>query len=79
MIDRTLLCEILRRSGCPPKYTNLLQLLHDGMEARVMVGSLGLDSFKVSRGVKQGCALIPVVLTRMLIVQAERNCVKNIM
>ena len=60
-VDRPLLWEILRRSGCPPKFVRLVQLLHEGMQARVKVGSLESEPFDVTRGVRQGCVLAPVL------------------
>ena len=39
-VDRTLLWETLWYSGCPHKFTNLIRLLHDDMEAQVKVLSL---------------------------------------
>ena len=38
-VDRTLLWDVVWRSGCPRKFTNLVQLLKDGIEARVKVGA----------------------------------------
>ena len=60
-VERTMLWEVLRLSGCPNKFIGLVRLLHDGMEARVKVGSLESRAFEVSRGVKQGCVLAPVL------------------
>ena len=84
-VDRQLLWEILRRSGCPQKFTKLVRLLHDGMEARVRVGSLESDPFDVSRGVKQGCTLAPILfnlyvsyITRLLASQVGPDCGINI-
>ena len=84
-VDRPLLWEILRCSGCPPKFINLVRLLHEGMEARVRVGSLESDPFNVSRGVKQGCTLAPVLfnlyvsyITRLLAAQVGPDCGINI-
>ena len=34
-VDRELLWAILRRCGCPPRFTELVRELHDGMTVRV--------------------------------------------
>ena len=80
-VDRTMLWEILRRSGCPNKFVRLIRLIHDGMEARVKVGNLESESFGVSRGVKQGCVLAPVLfniyisyVTKLLADRVGVNC-----
>ena len=55
-VDRPLLWEILWRAGHLRKFVGLLR-----MEARVRVRSLDFDPFGLSRGVKQGCTLAPVL------------------
>ena len=60
-VDRPLLWEILRRSGCLPKFVRLVQLLHKCMQARVNVCSLQSECFDVTRGVKQ-CVILVLVL-----------------
>ena len=57
-VDRHLLWKILYQVGCPRKFIEQLQ---DGMEARLKVGSLKSEPFSVSRGVKQGCTLAPIL------------------
>ena len=46
-VERTMLWEVLRLSGCPNKFISLVRLFHDGMEARVKVGSLESRAFEV--------------------------------
>ena len=60
-VDRDLLWAVLRRSGCPERYTQLIQELHEGMNVRVRFAGELSDPFEVSRGVKQGCVLAPVL------------------
>ena len=60
-IDRCLLWKILKKCGCPPKIIDLIQQLHDGMNVRVKISGDLSDPFEVSRGVKQGCTLAPVL------------------
>ena len=84
-VDRPMLWQVLRRSGCPEKFVKLVRLLHDGMGARVKVGNLESEPFQVSRGVKQGCTLAPVLfnlyvsyITRLLAAQVRPECGINI-
>ena len=84
-VDRPMLWEVLQRAGCPRKFTNLIQQFHDGMEARVRVRNLESEPFNVSRGVKQGCTLAPVLfnvyvsfITKMLAAQVGPGCGVNI-
>ena len=60
-VDRTLLWSILQKSGCPRHFVQLIRSLHDGMRASIRVGDEISDPFEVSRGVKQGCVLAPVL------------------
>ena len=84
-VDRPMLWQVLRLSGCPEKFVKLVRLLHDGMGARVKVGNLESEPFQVSRGVKQGCTLAPVLfnlyvsyITRLLAAQVGPECGINI-
>ena len=60
-VDRELLWMILSRAGCPDKFVKMVKQFHEGMCARVQVGGLESGEFGVSRGVKQGCVLAPVL------------------
>jgi exonuclease III len=60
-VDRVLLWELLKKCGCPPKYISVLRELHDGMMARVCLGGEESEPFEVTRGVRQGCVLAPVL------------------
>ena len=60
-VGRTRLWQLLRKNGCPKKFTTMIEALHTGMMANVSVGGEVSESFSVKNGVKQGC-----VLARML-------------
>ena len=60
-VDRTLLWKVLQQCGCTKQFTKLLESLHTGMTARIKVGEDLSEPFVVSRGVKQGCVLAPVL------------------
>ena len=55
-VGRTGLWQLLRKYGCPEKFTTMIEALHTGMMANVSVGGEVSESFSVTNGVKQGCA-----------------------
>ena len=72
-VDRSMLWTVLKKCGCPPKFINILRQFHEGMTVRVKIAGSESEPFEVSRGVKQGCVLAPVlfniyiqVVTRLL-------------
>ena len=56
---RTELWQLLRKYGCPEKFTTIIEALHTEMIANVSVGGEVSESFGVTNGVKQGCVLAP--------------------
>ena len=60
-VNRAMLWEIMRRSGCLNKFTNIVRAFHDEMSASVVVGGEETESFGVGVGVKQGCVMAPVI------------------
>ena len=60
-VDRDLLWKILEKCGCPPRVINIIRQLHDGMQVQVKAAGKLSEPFEVSRGVKQGCTLAPVL------------------
>ncbi|CAM4561369.1 unnamed protein product [Leuciscus chuanchicus] len=65
-IDRQVLWVILEKFGVPPRFLEILQQFHDGMQACVIVGTSRSPSFPVQVGVKQGCVLAPVIFNLFL-------------
>ena len=57
--NRDLLCNILRKFGCPPTFIAILQQFHTGMCAQVVMAGSQSSSVPVEVGVKQGCVLAP--------------------
>ncbi|KAG7157626.1 Secreted RxLR effector protein 78-like 1 [Homarus americanus] len=45
--------------------------MHDGMQARVLVGGVQSEPFSVQMGVKQGCVLAPVLFNIVLLAVAQ--------
>ena len=56
-VGRTGLWQLLRKYGCPEKFTTMIEALHTGMMANVSVGGEVSESFSVTNGVKQGSVL----------------------
>ena len=56
-VGRTGLWQLLRKYGCPKKFTTMIEALHTGMMANVSVIGEVSESLNVTNGVKQGCVL----------------------
>ena len=65
-VGRTGLWQLLRKYGCPQKFTTMIEALHTGMMANVSVGGEVSESFAVTNGVKQGCVLAPTLFSIFL-------------
>ena len=69
-VGRTGLGQLLKKYGCPEKFTAMTEALPTGMMANVSIGGEVSESFRVTNGVKQGCVLAPtlfsIFLTAML-------------
>ena len=65
-VGRTGLWQLLRKYGCPEKFTTMIEALHTGMMANVSVGGEVSESFSVTNGVKQGCVLAPTLFSVFL-------------
>ena len=76
-VNREALWTILAKLGCPCKFTALVRLFHDNMTGQVLCNSDCTNSFNISNGVKQGCALAPV-LFNLFFSQALLHTVKDL-
>ena len=65
-VGRTGLWQLLRKYGCPEKFTTMIEALHTGIMANVSVGGEVSESFRVTNGVKQGCVLAPTLFSIFL-------------
>ena len=54
-VGRTEIWQLLKKCGCPKKFTTTIEALHTGTRANVSVGGEVSESFSVTNGVKQGC------------------------
>ncbi|VDM00475.1 unnamed protein product [Schistocephalus solidus] len=53
----------MQKFGCPERFTNMVQQLHDGMMARVTANGMVSKAFAVTNGVNHGCVLAPSVFS----------------
>ena len=60
-VNRDMLWQVLQKFGCPPKFVNVIKAFHSGMMATVLVAGEESEPFAVEVGVKQGCAMAPVL------------------
>ena len=58
-VDHKKLWKILKQTGIPDHLTCLLRNLYAGQEATVRTGHGTTDGFKIGKGVRQGCRLLP--------------------
>ncbi len=65
-IDRQVLWVILEKFGVPPRFLDILQQFHVGMQIRVIVGTSQYLYFPVQVGMKQGCVLAPLIFNLFL-------------
>ena len=65
-VGRTGLWQLLRKYGCPEKFTTMIKALHTRMMANVSVGGEVSESFSVTNGVKQGCILASTLFSIFL-------------
>ena len=61
-VGRSGLWQLLRKYGCPEKFSGMIESLHTGMMAKVKEAGELSDSFPVSNGVKQGMRAGPYVV-----------------
>ncbi|BHF85211.1 hypothetical protein SprV_1002837400 [Sparganum proliferum] len=59
------LWKIMKKFGCPERFTQMVRQLHDGMMARVTDNGAVSEAFAVTNGVKQGCVLAPTLFSLM--------------
>ena len=70
-VERTGLWQILRKYGCPEKFTTMIESLHTGMMVNVRNGGEVSDTFAITTGVKQGCVLAPTLFSIFLSAMLE--------
>jgi len=65
-VNREALWAILAARGVPPKLVTLLQDSYTGCEGRVRVDTATSDPFQIRSGVRQGCALSPLLFSTFI-------------
>ncbi|VDM02690.1 unnamed protein product [Schistocephalus solidus] len=64
-VDRDGLWKVMKKFGCPERFTHMLRQLHEGMTAPVTDNGTVSEAFAVTNGVKQGCVLAPTLFSHM--------------
>ena len=60
-VPREALWQVLRKAGVPANMLQVIQQLHNGMQASVIVEGQPTQGFDVNNGVRQGCCLAPLL------------------
>ena len=58
--------KVLAKFGCPVRFKGLVRQSHDDMLARVQNDGEYSELLSVTNGVKQGCVLVPTLLSPTL-------------
>ena len=66
-VNRDLLLNILRKFGCPPTFIAMLQQIHTGICAQVIMAASQFTSLPVDVGVKQGGVLALIIFNLLLV------------
>ncbi|KAK4309452.1 hypothetical protein Pmani_018949 [Petrolisthes manimaculis] len=61
MVNQEMLWCVMRKSGCPDKFTAVTRAFYDGMRASLVVGGEETATIDVELGVKQGCVIAPIL------------------
>ena len=78
--NRSALWCVLRKRGIPPKITNIIISLHEGMLGTVKINGERTESFEMTTGVKQGCFIAPtlfILYFDAMLKDAISNCTKG--
>ena len=76
-VGRTGLWHLLRKCGCPEKFTTMIEVLHTGMMANVSVGGEVSELFSVTNGVKQGC-VHPIDRPKLRCLVFHGSCIRTV-
>jgi len=60
-VNRQGLWQVLRKTGCPEKFIQVVRSFHDDMQGQVIDGGESSPLFDVTNGTKQGCVLAPLL------------------
>ena len=55
------LWQLLRRKGCPSRFINILQAIHDNTSSKVRFLGFESSTFSPDRGLREGCSSSPVL------------------
>ena len=60
-ISYTYITQVFHAYGFGPEFTQWLHILYDNVTAKVIVNGFFTDPFDITRGVRQGCSLSPLL------------------
>ena len=60
-ISYTYIIQVLQAYGFGPEFTQWLHILYNNVNAKVIVNGFFTDPFDITRGVRQGCSLSPLL------------------
>ncbi|BHF65019.1 hypothetical protein SprV_0200802800 [Sparganum proliferum] len=66
----------MQKFGCPERFIQMVRQLQDGIMARVTDSGAVSEAFAVTKGMKQGCALAPTLISLMftaILIDAYRD------
>ena len=61
LVSRDGLVKLLPQIGCQPKLQNMIESFHTDTKGRVQINGSFSETFEIRSGVKQGCALAPML------------------
>ena len=71
-VGTTGLWQLLRKYGCPEKFTTMIESLHTRMMVNVRNGGEVSDTFALTNGIKQGCVLASTLFSIFLSAKLEK-------
>ena len=74
-MEWSFLQRVLEKMNFGPSFRSWVQLLYSGIFSRVLVNGFTSEAFRVSRGVRQGCPLSPLLY--ILVAETVSNAIKK--
>ncbi|XDV13285.1 hypothetical protein PO909_001723 [Leuciscus waleckii] len=81
LVSRSGLFRLLHKIGCPPQLLAVVTSFHDNMHSTICFNGATSESFPISSGVKQGCALAPTlfgIFFSILLQYDFKDCIEGV-
>ncbi|KAK7128641.1 hypothetical protein R3I94_017014 [Phoxinus phoxinus] len=81
LVSRSGLFRLLQKIGRPPQLLAVITLFHDNMHRTICFNGATSESFPISKGVKQGCVLVPKlfgIFFSMLLQYVFKDCCEGV-